>query len=300
MMTEGHRIGGDEPFGFYEIDQYKWRDATAQRMGGLEADRHVLLGALEFVPAAEAAALLRANATVHSWTVVHQRDKWRACQDYSKGTNIEADTAPFRLPTVFDVRQVVKPDSLFAKWDLRDGFFHVPIHPDSRNRMLVRHPVSGLLMRCLRLPFGYADSPRCFCAMTEAVAQKFRERVARDGVRAHIFVYVDDALIVGDSEEETRRASRILEALLAELGLQWAPHKRRGPARVIEFLGMLICNSPRTPRCIGLTRRRQEALRARLDEWRARRPRPGGPAQVIAEPRELAVLLGHLVFTSHR
>ena len=136
--------------------------------------------------------------------------------------------------------------------------------------------------------------------MTEAVAQKFRERVARDGVRVHIFVYVDDALIVGDSEEETRRASRILEALLAELGLQWAPHKRRGPARVIEFLGMLICNSPRTPRCIGLTRRRQEALRARLDEWRARRPRPGGPAQVIAEPRELAVLLGHLVFTSHR
>ena len=147
LMTEGHRIGGDVPFGFYEIDQYKWRDATAQRMGGLEADRHVLLGALEFVPADEAAALLRANATVHPWTVVHQRDKWRACQDYSKGTNIEADTAPFRLPTVFDVRQVVKPDSHFAKWDLRDGFFHVPIHPDSRNRMLVRHPVSGLLMR---------------------------------------------------------------------------------------------------------------------------------------------------------
>ena len=80
MMTEGHRIGGDEPFGFYEIDQYKWRDSTAQRMGGLEADRHVLLGALEFVPAAEAAALLRSNATVHPWTVVHQRDKWRACQ----------------------------------------------------------------------------------------------------------------------------------------------------------------------------------------------------------------------------
>ena len=107
-----------------------------------------------------------------------------------------------------------------------------------------------------------------------------------------------DALIVGDTEEETRRASRILEALLAELGLQWAPHKRRGPARVIEFLGMLICNSPRAPRCIGLTRRRQEALRARLDEWLARRPRPGGPSQVIAEPRELAVLLAHLVFAS--
>ena len=106
----------------------KWRDATAQRMGGLEADRHVLLGALEYVSAGEAAVLLSSNATVHPWTVVHQRDKWRACQDYSKGTNLEADTAPFRLPTVFDVRHVIKPGSHFAKWDLRDGFFHVPIH----------------------------------------------------------------------------------------------------------------------------------------------------------------------------
>lgn len=298
LMTEGHRIGGDEPFGFYEIDQYKWKDATAQRMGGIEADRHVLLGALEYVSASEAAVLLASSATVHPWTVVHQRDKWRACQDYSKGTNLEADTVPFRLPTVFDVRHVIKPDSHFAKWDLRDGFFHVPIHPSSRNRMLVRHPVSGLLMRCLRLPFGYVDSPRCFCGMTEAVAQKFRERVARAGVRAHMFVYVDDALVVGDTEEDTRRASRIFEALLAELGLQWAPHKRRGPAQVIEFLGLLLCNHASAPRCIALTRRRQSELRVRLDSWLARRPARGSAELHVVDPRELAVLLGNLVFAS--
>ena len=298
LMSEGHRIGGEEPFGFYEIDQYKWRDADAQRIGGLEADRHVLLGALEYVSSAEAAELLSGNATVHPWTVVQQKDKWRACQDYSKGTNLEADTAPFRLPTVFDVRHVIKPGSHFAKWDLRDGFFHVPIHPSSRNRMLVRHPVSGLLMRCLRLPFGYVDSPRCFCAMTEAVAQKFRERVARAGISAHIFVYVDDALVVGDSEEDTRRASRIFEALLLELGLQWAPHKRRGPAQVIEFLGLLLCNHERAPRCITLTRKRQRDLRERLVAWRARRPARGARALEIVDPRELAVLLGNLVFAS--
>ena len=239
--------------------------------------------------------LLASSATVHPWTVVHQRDKWRACQDYSKGTNLEADTVPFRLPTVFDVRHVIKPDSHFAKWDLRDGFFHVPIHPSSRNRMLVRHPVSGLLMRCLRLPFGYVDSPRCFCGMTEAVAQKFRERVARAGVRAHMFVYVDDALVVGDTEEDTRRASRIFEALLAELGLQWAPHKRRGPAQVIEFLGLLLCNHASAPRCIALTRRRQSELRVRLDSWLARRPARGSAELHVVDPRELAVLLLSLI-----
>ena len=296
-MTEGHRIEGEQPEGFYEVDQYKWRDADAQRMGGLEADRHVLVGALEYVPPEEAQVLLRSQATVHPWTVVFQKDKWRACQDYSSGTNLEADSAPFRLPSVFDVRKVVKPTTYFAKWDLRDGFFHIPIHPDSRNRMLVRHPITGLLLRCTRLPFGYVDSPRCFCAVTEAVAQKFRERAAAAGVNAHIFVFVDDALIAGDTEADTRAASRILEALLAELGLQWAPHKRRGPCQVIEFLGMLLSNGPSGTRCIGLTRSRQEGLRARLDDWLARRPGDGEDL-AVADPRELAVLLGHLVFAS--
>ena len=129
------------------------------------------------------------------------------------------------------------------------------------------------------------------------MAQKFRERVARAGVAAHIFVFVDDALVVGDTEADTRAAGRILEALLAELGLQWAPHKRRGPAQVIEFLGMLLCNAPEGTRAIGLTRARQEALRTRLDGWMALRPRRG-EARLITDPRDLAVLLGHLVFAS--
>ena len=117
-------------------------------------------------------------------------------------------------------------------------------------------------------------------------------------MRAHIFVYVDDALVVGDTEEDSRRASRILEALLAELGLQWAPHKRRGPAQVIEFLGLLLCNHSGAPRCISLTRRRQADLRSRLDLWLARRPARGSAGVEIVDPRELAVLLGNLVFAS--
>ena len=271
VMTEGHRVEGVPASGFYEVDQYKWRDADAQRMGGLEADRHVLAGALEYVPMSEAAALLGSAATVHPWTVVFQKEKWRACQDYSSGTNLEADSAPFRLPTVHDVRHIVRPDTHFAKWDLRDGFFHVPVHPESRNRMLVRHPISGRLMRCLRLPFGYVDSPRCFCAVTEGVGQLLRTRMARQGIKAHVFVFVDDILLAGDGEEDCRRGSRVLESLLLELGFQWAPHKRRGPSRVIEFLGVLRSNAPGM-RCMGLTRRRQEALRGRLDFWLAQRP----------------------------
>ena len=48
----------------------------------------------------------------------------------------------------------------------------------------------------------------------------------------------------------------MLEALLAEFGVEWAPHKQRGPCSVIEFLGMLLCNVEGA-RCIALTEGRQ-------------------------------------------
>ena len=132
------------------------------------------------------------------------------------GTNLEADSAPFRLPSVHDVRPLTKPTSYFAKYDLRDGFFHVPVHPSSRNRMLIRHPVSRRLMRCCRLPFGYVASPLCFCAVTEEVAQKFRARAGQAGLTGvHLLAYVDDFLLVADSEALARQGSRILEGLFS-------------------------------------------------------------------------------------
>ena len=52
-MTEGHRIGGDAPEGFCEVGQYEWKSLEAQRIGGVEADRHVIAGAIEYFTRAE-------------------------------------------------------------------------------------------------------------------------------------------------------------------------------------------------------------------------------------------------------
>ena len=49
------------------------------------------------------------------------------------------------------------------------------------------------------------------------------------------------------------------EKIFAELGMVWAPHKRRGPARVMEFLGLLLCNVPGME-CIGLTEGREKRV----------------------------------------
>eukprot|EP00966_Prymnesium_polylepis_P093855 2172050-Prymnesium_polylepis.1 len=127
-----------------------------------------------------------------------------------------------------------------AKYDIRDGFFHVPVNEDSRKRLVVRHPGTGRLMWATALPFGLLDSPRLFCALMESIADKLRARAAGRGI--HFFVFVDDWLCVGDTEELTREGCAMLEEELMRLGIQWAPHKYRGPARAIEFLGLLLSN----------------------------------------------------------
>ena len=96
-------------------------------------------------------------------------------------------------------------------------------------------------------------------------------------------------------EAAAREANRIFLELLAKLGLPYAPHKACGPTRVIEFLGFLLVNSPRQ-QCIALTASRQQRMVTMIDGWLRRRPPDGETAQ--SEPREVAQLLGHLVFIS--
>ena len=94
-----------------------------------------------------------------------------------------AHSAPFALPTVWDVPGIVKKKSRFAKYDLRDGFWLVPVAEESRQHLLLRHPATGRLMRCARLPFGYKDSPRQFAKVTEEIAPPLAHGTRRLGVR---------------------------------------------------------------------------------------------------------------------
>ena len=126
-----------------DVDQYQWPDGVALVEAVMETERHLAIGALEYVPDAEVADVL-AGSVVHPILLVSQgKGKFRACHDYSRGTNRTARSTPFSLPSVWDAREAVKPGSFFCKYDLRDGFFAVPVHPASRNRLVVRHPATG-------------------------------------------------------------------------------------------------------------------------------------------------------------
>jgi hypothetical protein len=281
----------DEPGGS-EVPFYPFASREGLVRSIVEADRAVAVGAMEYVPS-EMAAEVEALSTIHPWTIVDQGGgKWRLCHDYSVGTNRVVPSGPFSLPTVWDVSPIVKPGSRFAKYDIRDGFWHVPIAPDSRKRLVVRHPGDGRLLWASRLPFGFLEAPRLFCSLTEAIIQRLRLRAAGRGM--HFFVFVDDVLCVGDDDELCAEGCKMIEEEFEARGLQWAPHKKRGPCACIDFLGLMLSNVAPF-RGITVTRSRLQKVQAELIDWKARQPASG---DLEADPVELARLLGRLVFTS--
>jgi hypothetical protein len=275
-----------------EVPFYKWESQEGLLKSITEADRGLLAGAMEYVPAHRLAEVLE-SSTISPWTIADQGGgKWRLCHDYSVGTNRVVPSAAFTLPSVWDARACIRPDSHFAKYDIRDGFWHVPIADDSKKRLVVRHPGTGRLMWASRLPFGYIESPRLFCALTEAVIARLRKQAAGRGI--HFYVFVDDVLVIGDDEELTQQGMAMLEVEFAARGLQWAPHKKRGPCRCIEFLGLLMCNVEGL-RGITITKKRRAKLMVEIEAWMALEPAEG---ELAADPRELASFLGKLVFVS--
>ena len=69
--------------GFFEMKQYDWPSTEAFVAAVNEADRQLVIGALEFVPEESYEAMLEMikSGFVHAWTVVKQGSKWRLCQN---------------------------------------------------------------------------------------------------------------------------------------------------------------------------------------------------------------------------
>lgn len=294
MARQGVGIYPWEELGPSEVPFYPWSSDEGLVKSIAEADRAIAAGAMEYVPAHRLEEV-QSVSTIHPWTIVDQGGgKWRLCHDYSVGTNRHAPTAAFTLPSVWDVAPVVKPGSHFAKYDIRDGFWHVPIGEDSKKRLVVRHPGTGRLMWATRLPFGYLDSPRLFCGLTEALMSRLRARAAREGKDIKFYVFVDDVLVVGADKESTEMGMRWLEEEFSARGVQWAPHKKRGPCQCIEFLGLLLSNVEGS-RGVTITRKRLAKLQAEMDAWAET---DTGAGFIEVEPKPLASLLGKLVFVS--
>ena len=139
----------------------------------------------------------------------------------------------FRMLTHASLLRLVRQDDWFTSVDLKDAYFHVPIYPP--HRKYLRFAFQGICYEYRVLPFGLSLSPRVFVRCTEAAIAPLR----RQGIR--LATYLDDWLLLAQSEQEARAHTRILVRHLFDLGFVINAEKSMlSPARDIIFLGLSL------------------------------------------------------------
>ena len=116
----------------------------------------------------------------------------------------------FKMETLNSIVLASQPGTWLASIDLKDAYFHVPIHPD--HRKYLRFCIQGKHYQYKVTPFGLSPAPRLFTRVVLALAAWLRLR----GVRIH--VYLDDILLVGSSPEETSWALHLTVEVFTKAG----------------------------------------------------------------------------------
>ena len=139
----------------------------------------------------------------------------------------------FRMLTYASLLRLVRKEDWFTSIDLKDAYFHIPIYPP--HRKYLRFAFRGICYEYRVLPFGLSLSPRVFVRCTEAAIAPLRQQ----GIR--LATYLDDWLLLAQSEREARAHTCVLMRHLQELGFVINAEKSMlSPAQSIIFLGLSL------------------------------------------------------------
>ena len=96
------------------------------------------------------------------------------------------------LPRIEDLIAAVEGSRYFALFDLRGGFWHIPIHPEQKHLTAFRTHRGLYQFRVM--PFGLVNAPAAF--------QRWMECMFGDLRHIGVLVYIDDILVHAKNEEE--------------------------------------------------------------------------------------------------
>lgn len=161
----------------------------------------------------------------------------RICVDYRKlNTRIQKDLQP--MPIIEEILEKLSNAKIFTTLDLKNGFFHVSVHEDSRKYTSFVTPDGQYQFR--RVPFGLTNSPGVF--------QRFINITLKPLIlQGLVIVYMDDIVVPSYSEEENIESLERVCKLCAENGLIIKWSKCEVAKKQITFLGHIIENGSVKP-----------------------------------------------------
>ncbi len=140
---------------------------------------------------------------------------------------------PFRMITLKQILSQIRTEDWFCSLDLKDAYFHIQIAP--HHRRFLRFAFEGVAYQYTVLPFGLSLAPRTFTKCMDAALSPLRQ------MRIRILNYLDDWLILAQSEVELLSHRTLILSHLERLGLRVNFAKSAlSPSQRISFLGTVL------------------------------------------------------------
>ena len=199
-----------------------------------------------------------------------QGASWRMIVDLSspkgKSVNdgINEDWASLSYVTIDDVINKILQlgqGTIMAKTDVKSAFRIVPVHPS--DRWLLGLEWKGEWFVDTTLPFGLQSAPKIFNSIADAI----QFIAIQEGIK-WVTHYLDNFLVLGQSDQECSHGLVLLQELCDRLGVPLAPDKTAGPSPVLEFLGIVIDTDRLT---IHLPERKKSKLQELISELLGRK-----------------------------
>ena len=136
----------------------------------------------------------------------------------------------FKMESIHSIRASLRLNSWAYSIDLKDAYFHVPIHKSSRKYL--RFQIGQEIFQFRALPFGLSTAPLVFTKVVTEVKRIFHER------GMVLFQYLDDWLGEAMSCDQAQEESSRLVSLCEHLGLLInLPKSDLQPKQAFNFLG---------------------------------------------------------------
>lgn len=163
--------------------------------------------------------------------LVRKKDgNYRFCVDYRKLNSVtEKDSYP--LPYVSSTLDKLRAANYLSSLDIKSAYWQVPVAKDSRPYTAFTVPNRGLFQFC-RMPFGLHNSP--------ATWQRLIDKVIGADLEPHVFVYLDDIVIVTETFELHLKILEHVFKRLIDAGLKVNIEKCQFCRPEMKYLGYVV------------------------------------------------------------
>lgn len=164
---------------------------------------------------------------------------WRLVQDLRAVNEAVQQRAP-NVPNPHTLLNSIRPTGkYFSVIDLANAFFSIPLSKESQKWFSFTY--RGEKLTFTRLSQGFADSPTIFSQCISNCLSKFSPPE-----NSQILVYVDDILVIADTQDSCKKDTLALLKYLGETGNKVNKDKLQLWATEVKYLGRNLSAKGRT------------------------------------------------------